>query len=228
MKIRELQLFTNELEKTKSFYTTILAFELIEENENQFSLQVGWTRLTFVKSDEEHIYHFSFLVCKNQFEKAFDWIQNKTKILNTDTDQHIANFENWNAQSFYFYDGGRNLAEMITHYNLAYENDEEFDQHSILGISEIGLPTTDIEATNQLLEEKTTSKFWKGDFEKFGTNGSDEGKILLPNYFIKTTWFPTTDTITPTPFSAILENENHYSKVIFDNNKLNISNLAVL
>ena len=151
MKIRELQLFTNELEKTKSFYTTILAFELIEETENQFSLQVGWTRLTFVKSDEEHIYHFSFLVCKNQFEKAFDWIQNKTKILNTDTDQHIANFENWNAQSFYFYDGGRNLAEMITHYNLAYENDEEFDQHSILGISEIGLPTTYIEATNHIL-----------------------------------------------------------------------------
>lgn len=117
---------------------------------------------------------------------------------------------------------------MITHYNLAYKNDAEFDQHSILGISEIGLPTTDIEATNQLLEEKTTSKFWKGDFEKFGTNGSDEGKILLPNYFIKTTWFPTTDTITPTPFSAILENENHYSKVIFNNNKLNISNLAIL
>ncbi|WP_291074653.1 MULTISPECIES: VOC family protein [unclassified Empedobacter] len=228
MKIRELQLFTNELEKTKSFYTTILAFDLIEETENQFSLQVGWTRLTFIKSDEEYIYHFSFLVCKNQFEKAFDWIQNKTKILNTNTDQHIANFENWNAQSFYFYDGSRNLAEMITHYNLAYENDAEFDQHSILGISEIGLPTTDIEATNLVLEEKTTSKFWKGDFETFGTNGSDEGKILLPNYFIKTTWFPTTDTITPTPFTAILENENCYSKVIFNNNKLNISNLAIL
>ncbi|MGV0965014.1 VOC family protein [Empedobacter falsenii] len=223
MKIRELQLFTNELEKTKSFYTTILAFELIEENENQFSLQVGWTRLTFVKSDEEHIYHFSFLVCKNQFEKAFDWIQNKTKILNTDADQHIANFENWNAQSFYFYDGSRNLAEMITHYNLAYENDAEFDQHSILGISEIGLPTTDIEATNLVLEEKTTSKFWKGDFEIFGTNGSDEGKILLPNYFIKTTWFPTTDTITPTPFTAILENENQKILCKFKGNDLEIN-----
>ncbi|WP_291075500.1 MULTISPECIES: VOC family protein [unclassified Empedobacter] len=41
MKIRELQLFTNDLEKTKSFYTTILAFGLIEDTENQFSLQVG-------------------------------------------------------------------------------------------------------------------------------------------------------------------------------------------
>ncbi|MDM1524188.1 MULTISPECIES: VOC family protein [Empedobacter] len=48
-------MFTNDLEKTKSFYTTILAFELIEETDNQFSLQVGWTRLTFVKSNEEYI-----------------------------------------------------------------------------------------------------------------------------------------------------------------------------
>ncbi|WP_260509628.1 hypothetical protein [Empedobacter falsenii] len=40
---------------------------------------------------------------------------------------------------------------MITHYNLAYENDAEFDQHSIFGISEIGLPTTYIEATNHIL-----------------------------------------------------------------------------
>ena len=228
MKIRELQLYTNELDKTKAFYTSILAFELIDETENQFSLQIGWTKLTFVKSDEEHIYHFSFLVDKTLFDDAFVWMKNRVEILNTTEENQIAFFENWNAKSFYFYDGAGNLAEIITHNNLAYENDAEFDQHSILGISEIGLPTTDIEATNQLLEEKTTSKFWKGDFETFGTNGSDEGKILLPNYFIKTTWFPTTDTITPTPFTAILENENHYSKVIFNNNKLNISNLAIL
>ncbi|WP_282629514.1 VOC family protein [Empedobacter sedimenti] len=220
MKIRELQLYTNDLEKTKSFYTTILAFELIEENENLFSLQVGWTKLTFVKSDEEHIYHFSFLVCKNQFEKAFDWIQNKTKILNTDADQQIANFENWNAQSFYFYDGAGNLAEIITHNNLAYENDAKFDQHSILGISEIGLPTSDIEATNQLLEEKTTSKFWKGDFETFGTNGSDEGKILLPNYLIKTTWFPTKTAIKQHPFELVIESENQKYQINYYDKKL--------
>ena len=55
MKIRELQLYTNELDKTKAFYTSILAFELIDETENQFSLQIGWTKLTFVKSEEEHI-----------------------------------------------------------------------------------------------------------------------------------------------------------------------------
>lgn len=228
MRIRELQLFTTNLEKTKSFYTNILSFQLIDETSNQFSLQIGWTRLTFVQSEKKHIYHFSFLVDKSLFENTFEWMKNRVEILRTENDEQIAFFKNWNAESFYFYDGSGNLAEIITHYNLDYQTDAEFDQNSILGISEIGLPTTDIEATNKLLEEKTTSKFWKGDFEIFGTNGSDEGKILLPNYFIKTTWFPTTNKIIPTPFTVILENENQCSKVIFDNNKLNISNLAIL
>ena len=76
MKIRELQLYTNELDKTKAFYTSILAFELIDENENQFSLQIGWTKLTFVKSDEEHIYHFSFLVDKTLFDCNLPLVRN--------------------------------------------------------------------------------------------------------------------------------------------------------
>ena len=228
MKIRELQLFTTNLEKTKSFYTDILSFQLIKKTSNQFSIQIGWTTLTFVQSEEEHIYHFSFLVDKSIFENAFEWMKNRVEILQTKNEEQIAFFENWNARSFYFYDGGNNLAEIITHYNLDYQSDAEFDQNSILGISEIGLPTTDIKSINQIIEENTTSKFWKGDFETFGTNGSDEGKILLPNYAIKTTWFPTTDMITHTPFTAILENDNQFSKLIFDNNKLNISNLAIL
>ena len=228
MKIRELQLFTTNLEKTKSFYTDILSFQLIKKTSNQFSIQIGWTTLTFVQSEEEHIYHFSFLVDKSIFENAFEWMKNRVEILQTKNEEQIAFFENWNARSFYFYDGGNNLAEIITHYNLDYQSDAEFDQNSILGISEIGLPTLDIKSMNQIIEENTTSKFWKGDFEIFGTNGSDEGKILLPNYAIKTTWFPTTNKIIPTPFTVILENDNQYSKAIFDNNKLNISNLAIL
>lgn len=225
MKIRELQLYTNELDKTKAFYTSILAFELIDETENQFSLQIGWTKLTFVKSDEEHIYHFSFLVDKTLFDDAFVWMKNRVEILNTTEENQIAFFENWNAKSFYFYDGAGNLAEIITHNNLAYENDAEFDQHSILGISEIGLPTTDIEATNRLLEEKTTSKFWKGDFEVFGTNGTDEGKILLPNYLIKTTWFPTNTAIQQHPFELVIESENQKYQINYINKTLKINSL---
>lgn len=228
MRIRELHLFTNDLEKTKSFYNTIFSFDIIDEKDDQFSVQIGWTKLSFIKSTQNSIYHFSFLVPKNQFEHAFNWMKNKVEILYTEPNHQFATFENWNAKSFYFYDGAGNLAEIITHYNLDYEPNTEFNHTSILGISEIGLPTTSIKTINEILEEKTTSKFWKGDEKTFGTNGSDEGKILLPNYFIKKTWFPTDLMIHPTPFTTIIENDHLYSKIIFDNNKLNISNLAIL
>lgn len=228
MRIRELHLFTNDLEKTKSFYKTIFSFDIIDEKDDQFNVQIGWTKLLFIKSTQNSIYHFSFLVPKNQFERAFNWMKDKVEILYTEPKHQFATFENWNAKSFYFYDGAGNLAEIIAHYNLDYEANAEFNHTSILGISEIGLPTTSIKTINEILEEKTTSKFWKGDEKTFGTNGSDEGKILLPNYFIKKTWFPTDLMIHPTPFTTIIENDHLYSKIIFDNNKLNISNLAIL
>lgn len=223
MRIRELQLFTTNLEKTKSFYTDILAFQLIDETSNQFSLQIGWTRLTFVQSKKEHIYHFSFLVDKSLFENAFEWMKNRVEILQTKNDEQIAFFENWNAKSFYFYDGGNNLVELITHQNIDYKSTEEFTEHSILGVSEIGLPTLDIKSMNQIIEENTTSKFWKGDFEIFGTNGSDEGKILLPNYAIKKTWFPTDIAIQDNPFELVIENNHQKFLLNFKDNNLKIS-----
>ena len=225
MKIRELQLYTNELDKTKAFYTTILAFELIDETENQFSLQIDWTKLTFVKSEEEHIYHFSFLVDKTLFDDAFVWMKKRVEILNTIEENQIAFFENWNAKSFYFYDGAGNLAEIITHQDIDYQHTKVFNQDSILGISEIGLPTLDIKSTNQKIEEQTTSKFWKGDFEVFGTNGTDEGKILLPNYLIKTTWFPTNTAIQQHPFELVIESENRKFLSKFIETNLEISSI---
>ena len=225
MKIRELQLYTNELDKTKAFYTSILAFELIDDTENQFSLQIGWTKLTFVKSEEEHIYHFSFLVDKTLFDDAFVCMKNRVEILNTTEENQIAFFENWDAKSFYFYDGAGNLAEIITHQNVDYQNTKTFNQDSLLGISEIGLPTLDIKSTNQKIEEQTTSKFWKGDFEVFGTNGTDEGKILLPNYLIKTTWFPTNTAIQQHPFELVIESENQKYQINYINKTLKINSL---
>ena len=227
MKILELKLYTNQLEKAKEFYQNIFECKIISDSKEQFSIEIGWTKLTFNKSDEVHHYHYAFLVSKDQFNKAFDWSKNHFTLLNTEENNQIAFFENWNAESFYFYDGAENLAEIITHHNLDSNDTKEFSPNKLLGVSEIGLPTLDIQAINQMIEEQTNSKFWKGDFERFGTNGTDEGKILLPNYSIKTTWFPTDLKITSQPFEAIIEVNNKLFQLNFKENKLNIFNLPI-
>ena len=50
MKITELKLFTNQLEKQKEFFLKVLGFEFLDETENEFCLKIGWSKLRFVKS----------------------------------------------------------------------------------------------------------------------------------------------------------------------------------
>ena len=208
MKIRELTLFTNQLEKQKEFYQNVLDFELLDENENEFCIKVGWSKLRFVKSDKNHIYHYCFLIPSNKLIEAFDWIKNRTEIVDVEEGEKIVHFEDWNAESFYFYDGGGNIAEFIVRHDLKNEVNAEFDLNMVLCINEIGLGTTDVEKINYQLEESIGTSFYKGDLNRFGTNGSAEGIFLIPNYNLKETWFPTEIKIKAEPFETIIENKN--------------------
>ena len=75
-----------------------------------------------------------------------------------------------------------------------------------LGLNEIGMPTRNISLLNAQLEKEVKTAFWKGDFQRFGTNGSQEGIFILPNYLEKELWFPTDIKIKPEPFEVELEN----------------------
>lgn len=47
MKIREITLFTNQIKEQLHFYKTILGFEMEIENTQNFTFQVGFTKITF-------------------------------------------------------------------------------------------------------------------------------------------------------------------------------------
>lgn len=80
----------------------------------------------------------------------------------------------------------------------------------------------DIEKINRQLEKELTSQFWKGDKKRFGTNGSQEGLFLLPNYKLKKTWFPTELKIKGEPFEAIIENNGKNFLVEYKDEKIKI------
>jgi catechol 2,3-dioxygenase-like lactoylglutathione lyase family enzyme len=113
MKIKELKLFTNQLEKQKEFFLKVLGFELLDEKENEFCLKIGWSKLRFVKSDKIHIYHYCFLIPSNKLIESLEWMNNRMKTIDVENGEKIVHFEDWNADSFYFYDGGGNIAEFI-------------------------------------------------------------------------------------------------------------------
>jgi hypothetical protein len=150
---------------------------------------------------------------------ALKWFEKRIPIISIDNKKSV-HFENWNADSFYFYDGSGNLAECIVRRDLNHHNDHVFNASAILGINEIGLPTKNIERTNNELQKHLQSEPWKGDLSRFGTNGNQEGLFLLPNYERKETWFPSMQRIVPEPFDAIIECNESIHEVNYRNEQL--------
>ena len=97
MKIIELKLFTNQLEKQKEFYLKVMGFELLEENENEFCVKTGRSKLRFIKSDTIRIYHYCFLVPSNKLIESLEWINKRTETIETENGEQIVHFEDSNA-----------------------------------------------------------------------------------------------------------------------------------
>ncbi len=223
MKIRKLTLLTNKLEEEKLFYSNTLGFELKKEGSDSFTIRVGWSELTFKRSKEKHTYHYCFLIPSNQLHEALEWMEERVEIIAIENEGKIQWFDTWNARSFYFYDASGNLAEFIVRYDLENESNREFGISSLLCVNEIGMATTQVEHLNSQLERQLSTQFWKGDLVRFATNGSQEGLFLIPNYEIKTVWFPSRQPIVPEPFETTIENEGVLYDLNFRNEQLEIT-----
>jgi len=220
MKIKELRLFTHKLSEQKEFYLNKIGFELIEENENEICFKIGWSQLRFIKSEIIYKYHYCFLIPSNKLNEALHWINQKVQTEYVAENEKIVFFDDWNAHSFYFFDASGNIAEFIVRHDLKNETDDTFNEKMVLGINEIGVGIDNIAKINHLLKTNIGSKFYKGDYNRFGTNGSLEGIFLLPNYHIKETWFPTQIKIKAEPFEAIVENNGSVYFVSYTNGQL--------
>ncbi len=222
MKINSLKIYTNKLDLEKKFYSETLGFEIIKSDSTFFSLKIGWSILTFEKSKQAHIYHYCFLIPSNKLTQALEWIERRVKIIPLLDRRKTQRFETWNADSFYFHDASGNIAEFIVRHELNNTIHCDFDITNVCCINEIGMPTTDIKRINTEIEKCIGTKFWKGDLNIFGTNGSQNGLFLLPNYKTKDTWFPTSIKIKPEPLEIVIENNEKKHFVKFNSNGIKI------
>lgn len=225
MIVEELILYSNKLELDRRFYTDTLGCELLKSSDVQFTVKIGISHLTFRKLDDEYKYHYCFLIPSNQLDSAIKWLRKRLSIIEIEEGRVIQRFESWNADAIYFYDGSGNVAEFIARHDLPNETKTEFDVSSIICINEIALPTKDIRDTNQQLEREIKTNFWKGDFERFGTNGNQNGLFLLPNYAKNSNWFPTELEIKPSPLIATVSNSDEVYRIIYANEALEIESV---
>ncbi len=215
MRIKELTLYTDKLQAQKQFYKSVFCVEFSEESNIHFSLQIGWTKLTFKKSINPHIYHYCYLIPSNKLESAIQWLRGKVHLIVTNGSV-IHDHIHWNAKAIYFYDGAGNIGEFIVRYDLENDMETDFSFNDILCINEIGAPSNNPKTLNKCLETKLETTIWKGDLERFAVNGDQEGMFLLVNNEVKENWYPTDIFPESAPFDAKILSNGLLNDISFD------------
>lgn len=220
MKIEYLKLYTSNLQAQKRFYSGILQLPLIKETDESFQLKLGYTLLEFEQQASATPYHIAFHIPAFQEEKALEWLEKRTKILK-DGEDKIIDFPGWKAKSVYFYDVDQNIVEFISRRNFFPAASEDFSEDSLLGISEIGLATNDVEEKFNFLNNSFGLQKFTGDYKRFCATGDDEGLFIIINKNLKD-WIPTGDAAYASAFEIKIMVQNAMFGAAFKNDRLEL------
>ncbi|NJB72344.1 catechol-2,3-dioxygenase [Saonia flava] len=189
MEIQELTIFTNQLVGQRQFYSKVLELNILNESKNFVLFNLGSSNLKLVKRKKITTpYHFAFNIPAGKEKDALEWLKKRVEILKINGNE-IQDFDSWNAKAVYFYDLDNNIVELIARKNLKNQSTEEFDQKSFLEISEIGIPTTNIEKEFDFLNTKLGLSIYDGGFNDFCAIGTETGLFILINKNVKG-WYP--------------------------------------
>ncbi|MGY0037350.1 VOC family protein [Pedobacter sp. NJ-S-72] len=192
MKIKAIELLSNNIIETEHFYNNTLNIKTNKKTETEISFLIGTTQLTFQKSEVKHPnYHLAFDIPNNKLEEAFNWLDQRTAILPVTDDSNFSSFEAWNAKSFYFYDNNENLLELICRFDADNQSSASFDSNALLFVSEIGIVTADVSAMGEQLIRQYDLEYYvkQPKTESFAVVGDETGLFILVNP--DRDWFPT-------------------------------------
>ena len=220
MKIEFLKLYTKDLQAQKDFYTGTLQLSLIEETDDFFQVKVGYTLVEFEQREAATPYHIALHIPALQEEKALRWLEEKTEILK-DGEDKIIEFPGWKAKSLYFYDADKNIVEFISRRHYFPAASKEFSEESLLGLSEIGLATDDVEEKFNFLNNNFGLQKFTGDYQRFCATGDDEGLFIIINKNEKD-WIPTGDAAYASAFEIKISVQNAIFGAAFKNDRLEL------
>lgn len=208
MDILKLEIMTNDLEGTERFYRDVLELKVVENNATGISFSAGQTILTFKHTaNSKPIYHFAFNIPNNKLDEAFEWMKGGVEIMDITPGNKIADFADWNAKSFYFYDNNGNILEFIARYELDNKSDIPFNGASIINVSEIGVVADDVTIECDALMDKYHLPVFSKQprMQNFTALGDHNGLLILSA--VNRHWYPTDK-----------EAHKHYTKMEISNN----------
>ncbi len=192
MNIIELELLSDDLSATEKFYKKVLGLNASFVEKEALFFQVGYTKLIFRKSDNQKpVYHFAIDLPNNRFFDAHHFVKSNIPLITVEGDE-IANFTNWDAKSFYFYDNNGSIVECITRYPLRPYDEDAFSSRSYISVSEVGLVTNNVKDLADTLAKEEGVPIFKRQprTDTFTVSGDDEGLFIIA--LKGRDWYPTT------------------------------------
>ena len=147
MNIIELELHSSNIAETEKFYRKVLDLQGDLHAKDEIFFNIGSTKLIYSEERTEGtkpVYHFAIDVPNNRFDEAYKKIKSKINLLPIERGNDIADFKNWDAKSFYFFDNNGNIVEIITRYGNRAFSVEPFSGNSSLSVSEIGIVSRNV------------------------------------------------------------------------------------
>jgi hypothetical protein len=182
MDILKLEILSPDLDKTEQFYYGLLGLNIVAKSDAAISFRAGNSEITFIYTAVvKPIYHVAFNIPNNKLDEALNWMSNKVEIIDAEPGSKIADFVNWNAKSFYFYDYTGNILEFIARFEVDNKSEAAFNGSSITSISEIGLAVDDVVAQcDSLCNAYNLQAFSKQPrLPNFAAMGDDNGLLIL-------------------------------------------------
>ncbi len=203
LEIKELEIKTNNVEKSREFWEGSLHLQVIDTTLHGFTVKLGNSRLTFnlLASGDPIVNHFSILIPKNQIEKTLDWLKNPNgKYLNgpsspvnilkdETTGAEIVSNPAQNARSIYFEDPTGNIVELVARKEFGTEVTGDFSSDQFLKIVEVAAVSKSISKCYDILKSEFNVQEFPGSTAGYKPVGGGEGDILLINF--DKPWKPT-------------------------------------
>lgn len=220
MKIDRLKIESSNLEEQLQFYRDVLGLEILDQEEKFFEVRAGYSILEFHFQKNATSYHIAYHIPAYREEQALQWLKTRTAIIR-DEGQEIVDFPNWNARSVYVYDADNNILEFISRRHCFPSESDGFASEDILGISEIGLATSNVKETFEFLHRNFKLNKFTGDYEVFCATGDEEGLFIVVNKE-KKSWFPSNDPALASNFELQFTTAEGLFKMAYKNERLEL------
>ena len=207
MIIKEVTLFTSNIQKQRQFYKTTLGLEIMEDTPKKIAFKTGSSILSFQYKSKMQPSHLAFNIPYNAIYDALKWLRERIEAIPYEN-EYVTDFSRWKAKAVYFYDEDHNIMEFIAREDIEIESDVAFSPQSIISISEMAIATDDIENVYKEISKLRSIPIYDGGFERFCALGNHEGLFILINKNIKK-WYPTNEVAQTSDF--IMKGDYNFS-----------------